>query len=332
MILSFESNPKFENAIATIINRLVLEHESVLLITPAKSYGITKTEAVSRLVDPWRNKSATPWIMAGKKEPLSGDESYSGPFINDCKNDGFNTQVDDVLAVFDWAIFSYFTTYHYTRNIFVSNVIEAEQLLASKGGNNLFVDIDKYALSDNPISALPSATFYDYDIEGLHVFELSKKRGEEPAYLICHLIDDPQDLYYKWNRETQESEDRIWFDEYLNELEFVSEVRIGGRGQYLIYRVTSEQAYLNIWQEASEDHSIAEATLSGDTIISDLEQYLAKNSAFSIDDKLLSFCSWGYCQIYGGGADEHHALFRSKSSEITNQLWTSLGSEQISRF
>jgi hypothetical protein len=239
-----------------------------------------------------------------------------------------------LLADFDWALFSYFTTYHNEYYNFVTSDSELVELLNLKSMREPHTNIKHYQLDTLPISCLRNASFYDYGKEGLYVYEVALERDEPLPFLLCRIEQDGE-MYYRWDNEKEEQEDKVWFGESVKPLEIVDEFEVMYRMEaikYIVFRVNQVQPYLDIWKEASYEHSIADATLSGDTDLSKLRKFLSSNLYFDIDNYIDEIGTWAYSQIYGGGADEHHAFFHSRNSEITHQVWYLVGENQISRF
>ena len=299
---------------------------------PNKFRKVTTYQQLTEFSQSWPRWNSRPWIVAGNLNLPANALSYSGPFIHDCRGGGFNLQVKNLLAQFDWALFSYFTTYQGEYFVFVSNISEIDEVLICEKTMSRFRNFSVYPLTEDPVSTLQNATFYDYEKEGLYVYQLARERDESPPFLLCHLLND-DNLYHKWNWEKNRAEKDVWYDGYIEMLEMVSELKTKD-GSYLLFRVSDVEGYLSIWGESSEDHSIAVATLSGDSDVAKLEHYLsrARNGYAAIETDLPAFGLWAYYQVYGGGSDEHHALFRSRSAKVTQQLWQDLGDSQISRF
>ncbi|ABC30630.1 hypothetical protein HCH_03908 [Hahella chejuensis KCTC 2396] len=317
---------------SSLIKRLIDESKSSYILRPN---GVKLVESLKQIKDDilyWPNWRSRPWVVAGRYEGNLSEVVYSGPFIKDCKGDNFNLQVASLLKHFDWAVFSYFTTYQSDFGCLVTSYPDLiEKVLVKAYGK----DIEISVYEGDPIDSLRTATFYDYDVEGYFAYEVAKANGEDPPFLLCRIDLTNQELYRIWNSEIEADEEDPWYKNHLDKLTLVKEFTTGGVGfQYnnLIYQVSNEKAYLDIWSEASEDHSIAEATFSANADLSKLEAYMAGSYIFEVTKYIDDWCDWSYSQVYGGGADEHHAIFRSKDPRITSRLWELLGEDQISRF
>ncbi len=113
----------------------------------------------------------------------------------------------------------------------------------------------------------------------------------------------------------------------MRRLELVREFSV-----YRVHRATDFDAYLALWAEASRHWSIAEATLSADCNLHKLERLLNNESHLDIIRDADALGSWAYGQIYGGGADEHHAVFHSRDASATHRIWEMAGKSALSRF
>ncbi len=304
-----------------IVDLLITKSSHVNLLRPGKSNLIIKVQQLSDIVKGWPRWTSRPWIIAGNVGLSSDERVYTGPFIRDCAHDGYNKQVEALLEVFDWAFFSYFTTYHNDYFNFITSISDFSSLLDSENIRKNCDYIKTHEMKNEPISCLPTATFYDIEEEGFYVYETALERNEELPFILCQI--------------ELNGEKGNWYDDIIGDLEVVDKFVVKnsiGSSNYVVFRVNEMQPYLDLWKEASCDHSIADATLSGDTDLSRLREYLADKLYFEIDDQVDDIGTWAYSQVYGGGSDEHHAIFYSRNSEITHQLWKVLGDSQISRF
>ncbi|MDH5434476.1 MAG: hypothetical protein OEY19_11075, partial [Gammaproteobacteria bacterium] len=300
-----------------------------------KPNGMKPIESVRQIKSDllyWPDWRSRPWIVAGTSKESPSEIVFSGLFIKDCTGDGFNNQVASLLKHFDWAIFSYFTTY---QSDICCLVTSCTGLIKNNVVNTYGAEAEISIFEGDPISSLRTATFYDYELEGYFAYEVAKANGEKPPLLFCRIDIENPDLYRKWNNETDEHDPDLWYENHLDKLNLVEEFTTEYQGykfKNLIYQVSNERAYIDIWSEASEDHSIAEATFSANTNLKKLKSALTKSYSFEITKDLDDYSEWAYSQIYGGGADEHHAIFRSKDPKITQKLWELVGKNQISRF
>lgn len=167
---------------------------------------------------------------------------------------------------------------------------------------------------------LEKLTFLDYGEEGLFVLNLTNK--EPNPYLIC-CLEFEEENYKLYHSESDVTEDQCWFQNEVNSLKLITsfDAHINFHNfRYMIFEVTDKQAYLNIWAMASHDLSIADYTVSGDCDIIRIIDCLKGNKYFDDEDFDVKLASWVYTQHYGGGSDEHHAVFYSKYPQNTDEL------------
>ncbi|OZG71575.1 hypothetical protein BTA51_20040 [Hahella sp. CCB-MM4] len=332
-VILFDIESTSNNFIRKVVDELITISQSTFLLRPTGVQPLSNSLQIYELTKSWPRWVSRPWVVAGRSSKESGDVLYKGPFIEDCRGKGYNEQVNGLLREFDWAIFSYFTTFQSDVCSFITSDITLTELPIFKALKDGACDLHQF--DSNPIECLRTATFYDYDVEGLFPYEAAKLRGEQSPLLLCSIALQSKDLYHKWNHEKDECEESVWFQQPIEQLETVDEFvtdYMGYKFKHCLFRVNAVTPYLDIWGEASYDHSIAEATLSADTDFSALKKYLENKCSFEINRELDQICTWSYGQVYGGGADEHHAIFRSCDSDITQQIWEMVGEEQISRF
>lgn len=307
---------------------------SSFFLQPDKSVLINSVSQIKSQSENWPFWNSRPWIVAGQLESDDVVTKYEGPFINDCKGELLNIQVNTLLQVFDWAIFSYFTTY---QSSIYSVVTKNESLvvaLTKKHNKKGF--LEKYSAESDILSELKYSTFYDYDKEGELAYQIAMERGEEPPYLLCSVnLDDP-DLYRYWDEEREKHQDFIWYEEYTKQLALVDVFQVQDeykqRLEYTIYRVTDVEAYSLIWAMASDECSITDATFSADTDLQVLRNHITNKKYLDLMYFPKFIGTWAYNQVYGGGSDEHHAIFYSKDSAVTQMIWELSGDNQISRF
>lgn len=91
-----------------------------------------------------------------------------------------------------------------------------------------------------------------------------------------------------------------------------------------IYRATDLDAYRKLWSMTSEDRNITLACVSGRAepgqVLDTIEQ-LGGVSGFREATWLSQRCGWGYMHMWGGGADEHHAMFHAQEAAISNRVY-----------
>jgi hypothetical protein len=175
--------------------------------------------------------------------------------------------------------------------------------------------------------------YFDYDQEGLFAYELSQTESKNPL-LICVLEFD-EGHYRLWDEDTYEPMDEVWFHKETSQLNELHRFKVKiylNELTYVIYEVIDQQAYLNIWTMASHDYGIATYTVSGecdlDTIIDEL-----KSSEFYADEDFdCSKAPWVYTQRYGGGSDEHHAVFYCTNKKNLEFIKEQLDHNDIATF
>jgi hypothetical protein len=329
---------KLEHGIEEWVSAAIATVPWLGLIYEGKISQITSTEQLKQSAKDWPDWYTLPWIIVGAQNPLSGLCTYSRPFLENRPSSEYELQVQALIDDFDWAIFTYFTTYHGTTYTWVSRLpIPDAFSLPLTGSRGM---LDYYTEGAQCLQTLRNATFYDYGNEGWLAYACAIERREALPYLLCSIESDQPETYWREGPEPADGVGTIWFAEHLARLELVEEFEIvreafGNvyRTPYKLYRATNEEAYRAIWAEASRDWSIAETTFSADCDISKLKaKLIVARSWFDIPRDTDEVASWVYGQIYGGGADEHHAIFHARDARITHEIWTLAGESGISRF
>ncbi len=95
----------------------------------------------------------------------------------------------------------------------------------------------------------------------------------------------------------------------------------GSGYEYRLVRATDPIAYLEIWSMASYEEGIAELTLSSDCDVGSLVEWLQARTHVGPLDLPDDLCSWSYGLVYGGGSDEHLAVFRAREARATQRVW-----------
>lgn len=321
-------------SIKRTVGQLIHSSRQIALLRPGSVISIDSVEQIEKLIKNWPFWHSRPWVIAGRLEASEIAFTYDGPFIKDCRGTGYEEQVCKLMNNFDWAIFSYFATYHDDLFTFVtrSSKLHAD-LLAQEPKT---VVLGSYQGPPPTLPMLKNASFYDNGTEGWLAYELARDRGEDIPLLLCRIDPDNLDSYHRWNHTTDTEEDFIWFEEALNKLEQVDEFCMsnayGSRSLFKLHRAVDLDAYLALWAMASYDESIAYATLSADCDIHRLWESLSGKGFFDVIGQADKISSWAYGQTYGGGADEHHAVFHSRNAAVTQQIWEHVGASGISRF
>lgn len=222
----------------------------------------------------------------------------------------FQEIIDDFLEKYQWAVFSYFTTFHSKHIIFVSNDKEVyERYLICIGHieENFYTKIRDFR----------TISFDDTGDEGEAIFKLSQELDKRNPYLICYF--DRRMKYYRYDYETTEFEDFIWYEDDIRALKEIKRF-FDKYGEYIIYEVTDEYAFLKIWEMASDDLNIAQFVVSHDSNLNEVEKILKENYDYLEKLKEEPSLSWAYSQVYGGGSDEHHGIFYAKDAKHTDKI------------
>ena len=281
-IATIDIKNEYNNLLSMII-QLINESSDTYLLNDKIDQKIDSIEQIQSLIRNWPSWPSSEWVVGGKIKKGCREEFVYGNSSGKKFNSNFNEKVNQLMNTFDWAVFSYFTTYHTDFVCLVS--CDASIMDANTFRHFSKEDIEINWYKDEPISCLKTASFYDYDEEGYYVYELSQQNGEEPPLLLCSFdLTDPE-YNLKWDEERDDVEEVPWYKEHLEKLflvdEFVTE-HYRQKNKKQIYRVDNLQAYLDIWAEASEEHSIAEATLAANADLKVLKSQLCEFYSFDI--------------------------------------------------
>ncbi|WP_020408713.1 hypothetical protein [Hahella ganghwensis] len=282
--IQLDLNSISKKSLLRIVDELLSISRASFFLQPSGAQRLNRSDEIRKIANSWPDWTSRPWIIAGSIEVSPEEISYAGPYIEDCSGSGYHDQVKGLLSEFDWAIFSYFTT-------FQSNICNLVTSSASVVGCPILKSISAERIDWNqpdsdPLRYLKTATFYDYDVEGLIVYEAAKLRGEQPPLLLCCFDLRNRDMYFRWDDVKEEVEAQCWYQKAVDELEIVDEFKVeyaGGVQQYSLYKADIIGPYLDIWSQASYDHSIAEAVLSYETNLAALKKYIYKHSIFEVN-------------------------------------------------
>lgn len=327
LVLDAKGQPETIRAAA---DWLAAQSRGAVLIMPGRVVPYQDLPSVEGM-EAWPDWASHPWIIAGRLKAGGEPIRYEGPFIHDTQGDSLDEQVRTLLAIFDWAVFRYFTTYHDDLPV----VVTARADLADNFQQR-FSLLERQHGPAPYIERLANATFYDEGMEGWFAYELAQERGEPPPLILTCLEMTQLDSYFRYDYETETWEDHFWFEEPVSRLksirEFTVKLQHGGLRQYCLHQASDHGAYLALWAEASHDHHIALATFSADCDVHLLEQKLRDVWWFDVLRDSRNIATWAYGQVYGGGADEHHAVFHSRDARATQRIWELAGKSGISRF
>ncbi len=173
-----EQSAKFRS----MINMLINLSSDARLLKPGMAERIENAKQIRSFIPKWPWWHSRPWIIAGKLQGTVSEPVYEGPFIDDCRQNRLDKQVASLLECFDWAVFSYFTTYHSSYGFLVT----ADSAITKKTATKVYhQDIEISVFKDNPTASLRTASFYDYGLEGCLAYEVAKENGEKPPLLHC---------------------------------------------------------------------------------------------------------------------------------------------------
>ncbi len=329
---------KLEHGIETWVSTAIATVPWVGLVYEGNIIQITSVSQLQRSAKDWPNWYTLPWIIVGAQNSPKALRTYSRPFLLNRPSTEYDSQVQALIDDFDWAIFTYFTTNHANTYTWVSRLPIADS--GSPPFHGQAVTLEHYTEGAQCLQTLRNATFYDYGIEGWLAYTRAIQHREGVPYLLCRIEPDQLETYWLETPEPAEGVRTCWFAEHIAQLELVEEFEVESkacgsvsRTLFKLYCATNEAAYGAIWAEASRDWSIAEATFSADCDIAKLKAKLsASPNWFDILQGADAVASWVYGQIYGGGADEHHAIFHARDARITHEIWTLAGESGLSRF
>lgn len=138
-----------------------------------------------------------------------------------------------------------------------------------------------------------------------------------------------------WDTNTYEVDDYIWFHKDASDLKEITrfDVKIFSyQLKYIIFEVTNQKAYLNIWAMASHDLGIAEYTISGNCDIEAVIESIKSDKFYNDEIFDFSIAPWTYTQKYGGGLDEHYAIFYSNSPEYIGHMIRQVNKSRKAKF
>ena len=295
----------FEEAISHFFN---INIKNSYLVQAGK---IKKLSEFKELKDanPWNRINDNNWLICNKKneenEIVIKELSRSSESILT----NFDEYSQKLMKSFGWVIFRNFTTYHKNIISFMTNSEEKYKSFYQIFKSRIsYEDISHYDRKETCSKNLRNITFYDYGMEGYYAYLLSQKENITPYLICCFEMEDEE--YRKWDNYLDKYIGSPWFLKHLKHLSNVDSFSIAHL-RYKIFKVTTEEHYLKIWSMASDDLSVADYVISGESNIELVIDCIKNSIGFS------TIVPWGYTQIYGGGSDEHHAYFHSLDAEAT---------------
>ncbi len=312
-----------------LVGMLMQRSRSTVVLNKGKAMRVAAVDQIAGVVQDWPHWSSLPWVVGGRLDPaeipsLGVDELVMREF----KPIDFDLQVAKLLEHFDWGVFSYFTSFHdaiYTVVARQSELCSCIVAMLPQGAIMSSVSGPTFA------NKLNNATYYDHGEPGWLAYELASTLDEGLPLLLTRMEGNGADMYYRWNSETDSREDFIWYEEPLAQLERMDAFDVG-QTHYQVHRASDLEAYLQLWSMASHEWGIADATLSARTDLEGLRSVIAERRQFDIIRSAGLVAPWAYGQIYGGGSDEHHAIFHARDAAVTQRIWQWADERAISRF
>lgn len=257
-------------------------------------------------------------------------------FLYDCNPDNayghgdYDRFCQHILSHYDWAIFSYFTTYGSGLISFITNDEKLHE--AVNAVSNLHI-VKQYDLPYAGMAQLKTATFYDYDGQWLLPLLLAKERKEALPLLLCSIDLDESSYAIFDHMQAEYISGRFNYSKHTEKLTLIATWQRKPAAHYLpvtqfqVYEIIDLEAYDSLWARLSSG-SIVDCVVSGDCDLATLKQYSLQQDAYHdlayfIENHTLA--SWAYDCFYGGGADEHMGIFSAKDSQITEHFWQLLG-------
>lgn len=314
-----------------IENKQVANGQSLPKIKPLiKSKEILK----SNKNENWPNWYSQNCIVLGSlKNPF---EQIDLHFLHDCRDDHPNGHYDElcqkILAHYDWAFFSYFTTFGSGLLTFITNQDHLHHYVQS------FPNLCIEECYDSPtlgMAQLRSATFYDYQEQWLLPIWLAKQLNEPAPLLLC-IIESDRSMYEIYTHADDDYiENTQYFSQHTDKLRLIEEWQDNPYSghttpnhTFQLFEINDLEAYHSLWSKVSHETSITHCVLSADCNIALLKEYV-KNCY--VHNHLRHFiknrqlASWGYANFYGGGADEHMGIFYANDGKTTDLFWQGVG-------
>lgn len=87
-----------------------------------------------------------------------------------------------------------------------------------------------------------------------------------------------------------------------------------------VYRPPNREVFLELWSRIGRDDNIAFLSVPGGSDPQRVADHLVCNQPSEIEIASHRF-GWAYGHVWGGGADEHFAVFHAKDAAITNRVY-----------
>lgn len=271
--------------------------------------------------------------MAGSRGNREIPQRLPELLFEDTAHGRYDDLVDTLASTFDWAVFTYFTTFHGGVYAFLGREPVLAEACKSTFPNILF---EGDAEQGKVHARLPNASLDDADIPGAYAMEWARSQGEGDPYLLCGILQSDPGIYRSWNDLNERRDDKNWYEGLLASFpvveDFSCRIPNGTDMRYLVLRCTNMDAYDALWAQSHRNNSIARFTMSADTDLAALRRILQSTDALDVTDRRNEVGSWSYGLVYGGGPDEFHGLFHSVDGTATDWIWNACGDARISRF
>lgn len=220
-------------------------------------------------------------------------------------------QLDEALAAlaqdFSWVIFCWPGNYQETPLAWLST----DAALADAWDSNLLRHrrslplISRYRQFDTLFSLAGGLQFGEYDNYGAAALVAAESEAWQP-WLIASI-----GAGHGWRRWTRR-------------LQACAVIPSSGNDNALLaYRANDHAAYLALWRDLHRGECVAQATVSGrDDPQRVLHSFMAArcSSSFLDANYLSERHGWIYQHVYGGGSDEHQALFHAQDAAVTQRV------------
>lgn len=283
-----------------LVEALLKRSSHAALLHPGGQVPVARLADVSAERAHWPAGHSRPWVIVGSRQALPRFEAIS--WLRD--GTAFDALAAQLLPHVDWAFMTYFTTYAATHCCLLSR--EAPPVGLLKQSQPLDQRLYTGPL---PLTAhFCRASFYEPEDVGMAVLDLAQAFAQGPPLLLCAGGQAPLPT--------------------LCELEVLC---YGQRQRYTLHQVTDPDAYAWLWAAAGQEDCVAEAVFAADTDRVALQDHLRRWGRCDVLRHGADFGAWAYGLVYGGGADEYHALFHARDPALTTWLWNQVA-QPISRF
>lgn len=283
-----------------LVGALLKRSSHAVLLHPGGQVPIACLADIGAQLAHWPAWHSRPWVIVGSRRPLPRFEALA--WLRDSSS--FDTLAAQLLPHVDWAFFTFFTTYAATHCCLLSTEAPPVGILTQSQ------PLDQ-RIYTGPLPLTPRfcrASFYEPEDVGMSVIALAHAFAQGPPLLLCA------------------------GGQALLPTLFELEVLCHGQPQrYTLHQVSDLDAYAWLWADAGQDDCVAQAVFSADTDLAALQAHLRHWGHCDLLRHGADFGAWAYGLVYGGGADEYHALFHARDPALTHWLWEQV-EQPISRF